>query len=499
MPMSFPARLAELATEDPGGVALVLVRADGREESMTWGAFDHRVQAAARLLLRSGATPGSTVVIGYPNSLEHSIATWACWAAGCLALPLNPRMPQRERDALLALADPAVVLADWGGPSAVDRTALLAAASARPAGAGRLPDTLSHPGKAVASGGSTGTPKIIVDPRPWTGEPDQVVGELGRRIGFQRARTSLVPGPLHHNMAFSWGNLALFAGQRTVLMERFDAALLLDLVPRHRVEFMTLVPTMMQRCARLPDADRRDLSSLLGVVHSGAVCPPWVKEAWLGLVDPRILFEAFGSTEGLGGALIRGDEWLNHKGSVGRPAGSEIRILDDERNPVEPGEIGEIFVKAGGRPSTYRYLGAAPAEETSDGYLSLGDLGRFDEDGYLYISDRRVDLIISGGVNVYPAEVEAVLSEHTAVADAVVVGVPDDEWGRRVHAIVQLVPEARATAGELGDWCRERLSPHKLPKSFGFTAALPRDEAGKIRRSALARQAEQTLSEGNRS
>ncbi|MFI6284262.1 AMP-binding protein [Streptomyces sp. NPDC051018] len=495
MPVSFPARLARLAADDPGATALVLVRADGREESLTWGAFDRRVQALAGLLVRSGVSPGSTVVIGYPNSLEHFVAVWACWAAGALALPLNPRMPEHERDALLSLADPAVILADWGGRRTLDRTALPAAATA--AGRARLPDTVSHPGKAIASGGSTGTPKIIVDPRPWSADPERAVGELGERLGFQDARSSLVPGPLYHNMAFSWGNLALFAGQRTVVMEKFDAALLLDLVPRHAIEFMTLVPTMMQRCARLPDADRRDLSSLRGIVHSGAVCPRWVKETWLQLVDPRIVFEAFGSTEGLGGALIRGDEWIEHPGSVGRPDPGALRILDERRRPVAPGETGEIFVKAGGTPS-YRYVGAAPAEETSDGWIGLGDLGRLDEDGYLHISDRRVDLIISGGVNVYPAEVEAVLGEHPSVEDAVVIGLPDEEWGRRVHAVVQLAPDAVASADGLGHWCRERLSPHKVPKSFGFTRELPRDAAGKIRRGALARQTRTAADEGSR-
>src|SRR4051812_42925352 len=195
----------------------------------------------------------------------------------------------------------------------------------------------------------------------------------------------------------------LWLGQTVILMQRFDAAHVLDLIERQRVTFAALVPTAMGRVLRQPDIQLRDLSSLQVLFHSAGPCPPWVKRGWLALLGPEKVIEGYGATESPGNAIIRGDEWLAHPGSVGRPAATDIRILDEAGRDLPPGEVGDIYLRRHGRhgPDSY-YIGAPPAKQTPDGFTSVGDLGWLDADGYLYLADRRTDLIISGGANVYP-------------------------------------------------------------------------------------------------
>jgi bile acid-coenzyme A ligase len=201
----------------------------------------------------------------------------------------------------------------------------------------------------------------------------------------------------------------------------------------------------------------------------------------------------YGSTENAGLSRIRGDEWLTHPGSVGRPFNSEFRILDEAGRELPPGEVGEIYGRSTASPGpTFAYVGA-PARSTADGFASVGDLGWLDAEGYLYIADRRSDMLITGGANVFPAEVEAALLEHPGVADAAVIGLPDPEWGQRVHALWQARDPERPPAVEaLREHCRARLSAYKVPKSFECVTALPRSEAGKLSRPALVEARTQT-------
>ena len=270
-------------------------------------------------------------------------------------------------------------------------------------------------------------------------------------------------------------------------MERFDAELALDLVERHGVEWMQLVPTMMLRMLRVPGVEDRDLSSIEAFMHTAAPCPPWVKRGWIDLIGGERIYEAFGATEAIGATIIRGDEWLEHEGSVGRPVAAEARILDEQGDQVPTGTVGEIHMRLeSGEPPAYEYRGAAPAPATPDGFVTVGDLGWVDGDGYVFLADRRTDLIIAGGANIYPFEVEAVLSGHPSIVDVAVIGLPDDEWGKRVHAVVQPTdPQAPPEADVLEAYCRDHLVSYKVPRSFEVVEEFPRNEAGKIRRSAL--------------
>jgi bile acid-coenzyme A ligase len=269
-------------------------------------------------------------------------------------------------------------------------------------------------------------------------------------------------------------------------MERFDAARAVDLIERYRINFGFLVPTMMKRILQLPGIERRDFSSVHAFFHTAAPCPAWLKRAWIDLIGGERLYEAFGASEGVGATIIRGDEWLRHPGSVGRPSQCDLRILDPNFAVLPIGEVGEIFMRPHTQEPTYRYLGSAPAKTTPDGFVSVGDMGWVDAEGYLYPADRRVDLIIVGGANVYPAEVEAALQQHAQVADVAVIGLPDEDLGKRVHAVIQPADARRPPLVEqLDAYCRERLTPYKVPRSYEFVAVLPRDDSGKIRRTAL--------------
>jgi bile acid-coenzyme A ligase len=243
---------------------------------------------------------------------------------------------------------------------------------------------------------------------------------------------------------------------------------------------------MMLRIARLPAFSRRDLSGLI-VYHTAGSCPAWLKREWIAKLGPSHVHEAYGASENVGYTTIDGEEWLRHPGSVGRPRHCEVRVTDEQGRQLPAGHVGTVHLRPlAGEGPAYAYLGSDPLPTTEDGFTTVGDLGWLDEEGYLYIADRRTDLIITGGVNVYPAEVEAVLVRHDQVADAVVVGLPDVEWGRRVHAIVQPVDVANPpTADELAAHVAGQLSSAKRPKTYEFLAQVPRDESGKVRRSQL--------------
>jgi len=474
--ISFGRRVGELARRHPAQPALVFAPAAGAERTVTWTRLHEDSNRVARLLVSMGADEHSLVAVVLPNSVEHYLATIAAWKLGACVLPLSPGLPPRARQEVLQAAQATMVIDD--------AAALEAAANFS---SGPLQDRVPQPGRAAASGGSTGRPKVIVDPAPWAFVPGELVAALGPPIGLREGQVQLVAAPLYHGVPFLRSHFGLFEDHTLVVMDRFDAARVVDLIERHRVSFGFLVPTMMARIIRLEGIRARDFSSIEALAHGGAPCPPWLKRAWIDLVGAEHLYETFGAAELPGMTAIRGDEWLRHSGSVGRPWNADLIILNDAGNAVPPGLVGEIFLRDRTRPgAAYEYRGGQAPPATPDGFVSAGDLGWVSEDGYLFVADRRTDLIISGGVNVYAAEVEAALTEHPRVADAAVVGLPDDDWGKRVHAIVQPVDAGHPPSpAELDAHCRQRLPPSRVPKTYEFVAQLPRDDAGKIQRGAL--------------
>jgi long-chain acyl-CoA synthetase len=273
-----------------------------------------------------------------------------------------------------------------------------------------------------------------------------------------------------------------------VLMDGWDAEETLRLIEKHRVTHVHLVPIMFHRLLSLPEEVRRryDLSSLKRIAHGAAPCPVDVKKAMIDWVGP-IIWEYYAATEGAG-TSVESDEWLRKPGTVGRVPDAHVEIRDEEGNPVPTGEVGTIYLRAPDEPEA-RFEYYKDSEKTSRAYrgdfFTLGDMGYIDEDGYLFLTDRSADLIISGGVNIYPAEVDAVLLTHPAVADSCTIGVPNDEWGEEVKAVVELKPgwePSEELARELIEYCRDRLAHYKCPRSVAFDDDLPRHETGKLYR-----------------
>jgi bile acid-coenzyme A ligase len=484
--VSYGARLSQLARQAPEDVAFLFVSADGTEQPVPWRRLDEDSNRLARRLGEAGVGQSSMVVTAMPNSVRHVIAMYAAWKLGACVLPLRWDLPEWERHRVLAVARPDVVMGDWKGTNglSVIATDELEAEGYSPAA---LPDKVPMPAKAIATSGSTGTPKIIVLRTPGVAVPGTPEGPHGAFLGHHEGQVQLVPAPLYHANGFYVLQFGLFGAQKIILMERFDARLAVDLIERHRVNTLTGVTIMLQRMARVPHVDKRDFSSLESVLHGGAPLPEWLARRWIEMVGPEHFFVSYGSSENAGIALANGTQWLDHPNTVGRPFNTLTRILDDEQRDVPPGEIGEIYfrwVEQSG-PS-FAYSGDVEAKRTPDGYSSLGDMGWLDEDGFLYLADRRVDMIISGGANVYPAEVEAALSESSEVADVVVVGLTDPEWGQRVHAVIQPTdPSEPPSPDQLREHCRARLAPYKVPKSYEVVSQIPRSDAGKVRRSLV--------------
>ncbi len=475
--------LGLLAAQDPDRVA---VRDDRR--TLTRRELDLESNRLARCYAELGVGQDDLVQLSLPNGVEFYLACAAAWKLGATPQPVSAALPAPERAALLELADPALVVGSTlvGSATSSAGRAALPAGFAPPADVSDapLPDRVPASWKAPTSGGSTGRPKIILSGSPGLVDPGVPAVPFLPVEGRQ-----LVPGPLFHNGPFTYSMRGLLTGQTLVVLPRFDAEAVLRSVEQERITWVLLVPTMMHRIWRLPEdvRQRYDLSSLRTVLHLGAPCPPWLKRAWLDWLGPDRVLEVYAGTEAQGISVIDGREWLARPGSVGRAAlGSRFRVLGPDGRDVPVGETGEVFMMpAGGPGSTYRYLGAEP--RAVDGWESLGDLGRLDEDGYLYLADRSPDVVLSGGANVYPAEVEAALDAHPAVRSSAVIGLPDADLGERVHAVVD-VGEESVTAEELQAHVAALLVRYKVPRSVELVHEPLRGDDGKVRRSALRAQ-----------
>jgi bile acid-coenzyme A ligase len=471
--VSYAARLRDLAAQRPDAPAVTC-----GASTATWSELDRRSDVLAVELGRLGVTVGDMVTVALPNSVEWFVAAAAIWKLGATLQPINSRLPRREVEAVVALADPVVVLGvDEPLP---DRVCL--PRDYRPPdldGPIELPDVVSPAWKAPTSGGSTGRPKLIV-----SGDAGVIDPAVESALGFSPEGCLVMPGPLFHNGPVVWACAALLHGTHVVVLPRFDAEATLAALDRYRADVVYLVPTMMKRIWRLPEEVREgyDLSALRMVWHLAEPCPPWLKEVWIGWLGPERIWELYAGTEGQLRTVITGPEWLEHRGSVGRPAGGEIQICGPDGDPLPVGEEGEIWLRTSRRTPPYRYIGAE-ARTRPGGWESLGDMGWFDGDGYLYLGDRSQDMILVGGSNVYPAEVEAALAEHEAVRSCAVIGLPDEERGNRVHAIVEA--DGHTSADELLAFTAERLASYKQPRTIEFVDTALRDDAGKVRRSAL--------------
>jgi bile acid-coenzyme A ligase len=455
-------------------------------QTLTRRELDLRTNRLARAYAELGVKHDDLVTIALPNGLELYEAAVATWKLGATPQPVSSKLPAAERNAIVELARPALVVGAHGvdspGMNSVPAGFVPdAALSDAP-----LPDRIATHWKAPTSGGSTGRPKIIVAGRPGTTDPESA------RMGY----VQLVPGPLYHNAPFTFSMQGLFAGGHLIVMSRFDAEEALRLVARYRVQFAVLVPTMMHRIWRLGSEvlARYDVSSLQRILHMAAPCPAWLKQAFIEWLGSERVHELYAGTEAQGMTYITGTEWLAHRGSVGKPVNCEIKILDPDGRELPPYQLGEVFLRSASTTGpTYHYIGATA--KARDGWESLGDMGYLDEEGYLYLGDRQTDMILCGGANIYPAEIEAAIDAHPAVRSSCVIGLPDDDLGNVVHAIVDIADHVLDEA-VLKAHLAQQIAKYKLPRSFELVRSPLRDDAGKVRRSALRAERIQARSQG---
>lgn len=470
------------------GAALAVTYPDS---SLTWSELDRRSNQRARQLASLGIGQDDLVAVMLPNGSEFHEAVVGVWKAGATPCILPSKLPGREANEILALAKPKAVIGDLS--VAFDGAQVPPGSSLDRFNDAPVADSGAAHWKAVASGGSSGRPKIIVDSMPAFINSD---APPYAGLGIPPEGAMLNPGPLYHNMPFLFTSYGLMAGSHIVGISRFDAEECLRLIQRHKVEFVVFVPTMMQRICALPEDVRNsyDVSSLKMVWHMAAPCPAWVKRAWIDWLGPEKIFEAYGGTEGGGGTFISGHEWLAKPGSVGKAPPGLVRILRPDGSEADVGEVGEVHFAAAGR-SKFQYIGAEAKTDASGGY-SIGDLGSVDADGYLFLADRRSDLIIRGGANIYPAEIEAVLDEHPLISTSAVIGLPSEDLGERVHAIIQLRESQAINVASIVEHVAERLAKSKWPTSYELSETPLRDDAGKVRRTALKAERRDWLQEG---
>jgi bile acid-coenzyme A ligase len=463
-------------------------------DTLTWEQLERGANRRARAFAARGVKPGDFVAIGLPNGNAFFETSFAVWKLGATPTSLSWRLPRGEAAAVLDILKPALVVggeADWNAPNSVPADFTPEGVSDEP-----INSPVARYWKAMTSGGSTGRPKVILDHQP------AVVDTIAPSpLGMSQGVALLNPGPLYHNAPFIATHLALFAGGSVTGMVKFDAEETLRLIAAHHIQWVNFVPTMMHRIWSLPEAvrNRYDVSSLRIVFHMAAPMPPWLKEKWIDWLGPERIYELYGGTERQGATIISGVEWLAHKGSVGKIGETaRLRIIGEDGNDVAPGETGEIyFLPNEGAGSTYHYLGAEP-KRRPDGWESLGDIGRLDAEGYLYLGDRLADMILRGGANIYPAEIEAAVVAHPQVSSCVAVGLPDPEFGQRVHAILELNrgTDAQSVIDGMGGFLADQLSRYKHPESFEIVDVSPRGDAGKVRRTLLRDERAAWLKEG---
>jgi bile acid-coenzyme A ligase len=470
--------LAYHARKDPDRPAVTF-----NDVTMGYAQLDALSNRKARQLAALGVGEGDVVTLAIPNGHEFFETVFAVWKLGATPNNVSSKLPAAELRAIVELAKPRLVIGEES--ARVEGWDFLPYGSTPDASLSdqSLPSKIPACWKIQTSGGSTGRPKLIVDRKPGVHDPENppLVQQLGDAM--------LNPGPMYHNAPFAMCSQCLFSGGHVVEMGGFDALRALELIDRYKINWVNFVPTMMSRIWRLPEEQRNsfDMSSLRAVWHMASVCPQWLKQAWIDWLGPDRIFEMYGGTELTGVTVITGREWLTHKGSVGKvQPGARMCIMDEQGTELPVGEIGEIyFLPDNGRSSTYEYIGAE-AKAIGD-WETYGDLGYVDAEGYLYIADRRTDMIVSGGANIFPAEVEAALDQHPDVGSSIVIGLPDADLGQRVHAIVQIAQDARGRTGDdaLRAFLADKLVRYKIPRTFEFTGENLRDDAGKARRSQL--------------
>lgn len=484
--------IADHATGGADSPALIV--ADG--DTVSYGELYARSQRVAALLYEAGLRRGDGVALVLPNRQEFLEITWGCQLSGLYYSAINTHFTPDEVAYVIDDSEAKAVFVD------ASMTPVHAGAGVRISVGGSLPgwrayeEALAGAGEAppvcdgsemLYSSGTTGWPKAVRRPLPGDGKGSwaQKVLEysLTQRYGMTESSVYLSPAPLYHAAGVNYAMAVHRVGAASIVMPKFDAEAVLRVIEKHSVTHAQFVPTMFVRMLKLPDAVREsyDVSSLECVIHAAAPCPVDVKHRMMKWFGP-IIHEYYGGTEGFGGTTIGPEEWLAHPGSVGKPW-TPVHVIGEDGAELRVGESGELFFEGGPAFEYFKDSDKTASVSNDQGWRSLGDMGYVDEDGYIYLTDRSTFMIVSGGVNIYPQEAENLLIMHPKLVDAAVFGVPNEEFGEEVKAVVQ--PAEGVAAGpelesELIAYCRANLATYKCPRTVEFDAELPRDPNGKL-------------------
>jgi len=490
--------IADHADGDPQSPALIV--ADG---AISYGELFEASQRVAALLHQAGLRRGDGVALVLPNRPEFFEITWGCQLSGLYYSAVNTHFTPDEvayviddsgakavfidqsmadlGKRILELNDDVDVHISVGGALPRWRSYTDALADSG------QPPPISDGSEMLYSSGTTGRPKAVrrLLPEDGQGSWAQKVLEysLAQRYGMTASSVYLSPAPLYHAAGINYTMAVHRVGAAAILIPKFDAEAVLRLIETHRVTHAQFVPTMFVRMLKLPETIREkyDVSSLRYVIHAAAPCPVDVKKRMMAWFGP-IIHEYYGGTEGFAGTIIDPQEWLAHPGSVGKPF-SPVHVVGEDGTELAVGESGELFFEGGPAFEYFNDPEKTASVFNDRGWRSLGDMGYLDEDGYMYLTDRSTFMIVSGGVNIYPQEAENLLVVHPKLVDAAVFGVPNDEFGEEVKAVVQPIdgaapgPELEA---ELIEYCRANLASYKCPRTIEFDADLPRDPNGKL-------------------
>lgn len=495
------------AEQNPDGIAVVMAESGA---TVTWRELDERSNRLAHLFDERGLRPGDAIAFSLENTERFFEVVWAAQRSGLRYTPINSRLTADETAYIVEDCGARAFIASGRRPDLVAALAAeLPAVEVRLVLGGPCPDGWEPYESAVAtqpttplatelegvdmlySSGTTGRPKGVKRPLSGAaaGTPDNAVFLVRDVFGCDGDSVFLSTAPLYHGAPLILSMAVHRLGGTVVVMERFDPRAALALIERYQVSHSQWVPTMFVRLLKLdPDQrDRHDLSSHRLAIHGAGPCPVEVKQRMIDWWGP-ILYDYYSGTEGAGVCAITSDEWLEHRGSVGRPVLGALHIVRDDGSECAAGEVGTVYFE-GGPAFEYHNDPDKTASSRSDrGWTTLGDLGYVDDDGYLYLTDRQAFVIVSGGVNIYPQEIEDVLVLHPDVADVAVFGVPNDDLVEETKAVVQPADPAMAgpeLARELIAHCRAHLASYKCPRSIDFLAELPRAETGKLAKRAL--------------
>ena len=490
--------IADHASTAPQSPALII-----DADAVSYGELHESSQRVAALLHDAGLRRGDGVALVLPNRPEFFEITWGCQLSGLYYTAVNTHFTADEAAYVIDDSDAKAVFVDASMPELARHVrdvngnvqVHIVVGGELPgwqryedalAGAGE-PPPVSDGSEMLYSSGTTGRPKAVRRPLPADGNGSwaQSVLEMALAHHYKMSPPSvyLSPAPMYHAAGVNYTMAVHRVGAAAVIVRKFDAEEVLRLIETHRVTHAQFVPTMFVRMLKLPEAIRRryDVSSLRCVIHAAAPCPVDVKHSMMEWFGP-IIYEYYGGTEGFAGTTIGPQDWLAHPGSVGIPMAA-VHVVGDDGQELPVGESGELYFEGGPEFEYFKDPAKTASVSNERGWRSLGDMGYVDKDGYMYLTDRSTFMIVSGGVNIYPQEAENLLVMHPKLVDAAVFGVPNDEFGEEVKAVVQ--PAAGITPGpeleaELIEYCRAHLAGYKCPRTVEFDPELPRDPNGKL-------------------